>query len=207
MVTELFLIRHGETKWNRELRFQGHADLELNQRGIEQAQITAHFLTEHRFDRFYSSDLKRAGQTAEILAAPHNLPVLSRKDLREINYGDWEGQTYRQLWEQEPQSLEKWSQDPSAIKPPGGETLPDFQLRVVNSFLSLIKESAGKRIVVICHGGTLMVYLAYVLQMPLKLCNRFQFDHLGVSRIILYEQNPIISMLNNTGHLTAAFVP
>lgn len=207
MVTELFLIRHGETKWNRELRFQGHADLELNQRGLEQAQITAHFLAEHRFDRFYSSDLKRAGQTAEVLAAPHNLPVSARKDLREINYGDWEGQTYRQLWEQEPQSLEKWSQDPSAIKPPGGETLPDFQLRVVNFFFSLIKESAGKRIVVICHGGTLMVYLAYILQMPLKLCNRFQFDHLGISRIIVYEQNPIISMLNNTGHLTAAFVP
>ena len=201
METELFLIRHGETKWNRELKFQGHADPGLNERGIEQAQTTAQFFANHCFDRFYSSDLKRAEQTAEIIAAPHKLPILSLKDLREINYGHWEGQTYRQLWAKDPQGMEKWSNNPLAINPPAGEALDDFQSRVVNSFLSLIKDSAGKKVVVVGHGGTIMVYLAYLLQMPLRLCYRFQLDNLGISRVIFYDQGPIIKMINNTGHL------
>ena len=92
-MTTLLLARHGETEWNREGRWQGWADPPLNETGREQARALREQLRETPFDAVYSSDLRRAHETAEIVAAPHGVPVIADEGLREIDVGSWSGLT------------------------------------------------------------------------------------------------------------------
>ena len=101
-VTTILLARHGETDWNREGRWQGWADAPLNDTGRAQARELAEQLRSTPFDAVYSSDLSRAHETAEIVAAPHGVPVISDAGLREIDVGSWSGLTRAELQERFP---------------------------------------------------------------------------------------------------------
>jgi broad specificity phosphatase PhoE len=95
MVCRVYLVRHGETEWNATRKVQGHSDVSLSEKGREQARLLSKRLASEKFDCFYSSDLDRAVETARILAAPHNLDVNVTSDLRELNFGTWEGMHFR----------------------------------------------------------------------------------------------------------------
>src|SRR5512133_1433936 len=101
-MTELLLVRHGETNWNRERRFQGHADPPLNDAGREQARELAETLAGEGIDAIYTSDLQRARETAEILAARFGSEVVALRELREIDVGDWQGLTWPEIEERHP---------------------------------------------------------------------------------------------------------
>jgi len=92
-VTKIILVRHGQTLWNNIGKYQGHTDVPLSKTGIEQASKVAKRLKNDKITAIYSSDLKRAKQTAEIIALEHNLPVITNTRFREINFGVWEGKT------------------------------------------------------------------------------------------------------------------
>src|ERR1700741_2656837 len=107
-VTELLLVRHGETDWNRERRFQGHADQPLNETGREQARAPATDLDGNGIDLIYTSDLARARETAEIVGAQLGLDVVAMRELREIDVGEWEGLTWQEIEERYPEGARKW---------------------------------------------------------------------------------------------------
>lgn len=116
---ELYIIRHGETKWNSEKRLQGRSDIELNEYGIELARITSEALKDVKFDKIYSSPLKRAYETAEILRGSRKLDIICDDRLKEMCFGDYEGKVTDTL----PDEFWKFFDDPVNFVPAGnGET-------------------------------------------------------------------------------------
>jgi broad specificity phosphatase PhoE len=138
-VTTILLARHGETEWNRLLRFQGHADEPLNDTGRAQARELAGRLADEPIAAVYSSDLRRASETAEIVAATKKLPVGLDRGLREIDVGSWEGRTRAEL-------------DGAAWD---GESYDEHRRRVVAALLAIARAHPDECVLVVAHGGTL----------------------------------------------------
>lgn len=205
METELILVRHGETEWNKSLRFQGQQDIGLNEVGLEQADKVSNFLARWEIDLVYSSDLKRAYSTAIKIAEPHGFEVKKSPGLREMNFGSWEGLSYKDIRARYPDIVEKWFDDPTSTHPPGGEWVKEFQKRIVKTVEGILAESKGKRIVIVTHGGPIRVYLANLLGMPVRLYWRLEVDNCSVSIVKFYENNPVLKLLNSTGHLCDHF--
>jgi probable phosphoglycerate mutase len=138
-MTELLLVRHGETDWNAEGKLQGHTDRPLNDYGRRQAQALADRLAGESIDAVYASDLSRARETAEILGAKLGLPVLVDPDLREKNWGNWEGLTSDERLHIEFE----------------GETSEAHRDRTLGAVQRIVERHPGGRIVVVTHGGSL----------------------------------------------------
>ena len=112
METEILLIRHGETEWNRKHIFQGKKDTELNSTGVKQACKLSEYLSKKDYKFLYSSDLKRAVKTAEIIGKEANLVPVKDSKIREMDFGDWEGSKFSTISKKDAESLNKWRQDP-----------------------------------------------------------------------------------------------
>ena len=163
----LWLVRHGATLWNSEQRFCGHSDVPLSSEGEAQARWLARSLQSHPISTIYTSDLLRARQTAEMIAA-HSTRIEASTAWREIAFGAWEGLTYEQITQQFPSNLEFFSH-PLSASPPAGETLQDLMQRVHNAFLELARSPLEEGdIVLVSHGGPLRVLLSIVLAIPLE---------------------------------------
>jgi phosphoserine phosphatase len=138
-VTTILLARHGETEWNREERYQGHADPPLNETGRAQAEELAERLVGERIDAVYSSDLRRAAETAEIVAARLGLGVEHEPGLREIDVGSWQGLTKAQI----------------DGRPWDGETYEHHAERVTRALREIAARHLGRTLLVVSHGGSL----------------------------------------------------
>ena len=143
-MTTLLLVRHGETDWNRERRWQGWADPPLNDTGRAQARALAEELGGTPFDAVYASDLRRASETAELLAEPHGVPVVLDPGLREIDVGSWSGLTHEEITARFPDGVR-----------PDGETREQHVGRVLAAVERIARAHTGGRVLVVTHGGTL----------------------------------------------------
>lgn len=149
---ELYIIRHGETKWNSEKRLQGRSDIELNEYGIELARITSEALKDVKFDRIYSSPLKRAYETAEILRGSRKLDIICDDRLMEMCFGDYEGKVTDTL----PDEFWKFFDDPVNFVPAGnGETYEQVIERAKDFLYNVIVPLSYKidRMLVVAHGA------------------------------------------------------
>ncbi len=149
--TRLILVRHGETDWNAEGRYQGQADPPLNRRGREQAQALAAALQQKGVDVIYSSPLKRAWQTAEVVARAVRAPLFPEPRLMEIHQGEWEGKRVGEIAREYPQTFHQWEEDPWATQIPGGETLAEVQQRVYAAADDILARHPGKTVVLVTH--------------------------------------------------------
>lgn len=197
---ELILIRHGETKWNKIKKYQGHMDIELNDWGRQQAEEAAKELVNLDIDYFVSSDLIRAKETAEIIASFHDNRVLEYIELREMNFGDWEGKSFQEIQNENSLDFQKWLKDPVKYSPPSGESLVEFQERVLLGFNKIL-EKDNKRNVIITHGGVIMVYLATILEMSLINYRKFEVANTGITKIDIYDNNYVLKVFNSQSHL------
>lgn len=154
-MTTILLARHGETDWNREGRWQGWADPPLNELGREQARALAEQLRSTLFDAVFSSDLRRARETAEIVAAPHGVPVLADPGLREIDVGSFSGLTRAEIAVRFPDGVR-----------PDGETREQHAARVLEAVERIARANAGRRILLVTHGGTIRALHGHVSDEP-----------------------------------------
>lgn len=138
-MTTLLLVRHGETDWNAERRWQGHADVPLNERGREQATALADRLAGDPIDAIYSSDLARARDTAAAVGDRLGVPVIADPALREIDVGSREGLTWEQTGERE------WD----------GEAKDDHAARILDAIRRIAQHHPGERVLVVTHGGSM----------------------------------------------------
>jgi broad specificity phosphatase PhoE len=154
-VTKLLLVRHGETDWNRDGRWQGGSDTRLNDLGREQARTLAEQL-DGDIDVLYSSDLARARETAEIVAAKLGLEVRLDPRLRERGFGSWEGLTMSEIEERFAESHRRWrvGEGPGADD---AETFEDFSARVNDFLADVLRLHPGDEVLVISHGGSIRV--------------------------------------------------
>jgi len=200
-MSRILLLRHGTTNWNISGRLQGHSDLALNARGLQQAAAAAARLKVEKIDRIYSSDLKRARQTARIIATEHGMPVITLPELREIHFGDWEGLTYASIRARYPQSTENWAEDLLNFAPPGGESLAHMAARVTGVMEGLSSTLADSSLAIVAHGGPLQVLICLALGLPPERYWQFHLGTGSISQINLYPEGAIVDFLNDTHHL------
>jgi probable phosphoglycerate mutase len=160
-VAELLLVRHGETDWNRERRFQGHADPPLNDTGRAQARALADDLAGEAIDGLYTSDLARARETAEILAARLGAEVVPLRELREIDVGEWQGLTWPEIEKRFPEGAHAWRDQGHGWRD-SGETYDQLAERVVPALRRIALAHADGRAVVVGHGGMVRATRAFI---------------------------------------------
>jgi broad specificity phosphatase PhoE len=200
----LLLVRHGETIWNQENRWQGHADVPLSEAGREQARrLAQRLLTERRKVRaIYASDLQRALHTAEILGERLGLAPTLEPAWREMDIGTWSGLTtaeviahYASDWER----LRAGEDLPRG----GGETFAQFQGRIVHGVEHLIREHAGEQVAIVTHGGVVRAFLLYCRKLDMSQFRQIdKIGNTGLSEITLSTTGEaIIHSVNDTSHL------
>lgn len=158
MPTTLVLVRHGETDWNRENRFQGHADTSLNQAGRAQAHVLARELAGQGFDAVYSSPLKRAAETARIVASRLGLDLQLSAGLMEVDVGSWSGLTRDEIEVRFPDGYERWLEYGHGWD--NGETYDELGERVVSDLLRIAERHADELVLAVTHGGPIRSALA-----------------------------------------------
>lgn len=158
-MTEILLIRHGETAWNAVKRLQGHLDIPLNTEGERQAAALGRALQDEALDAIISSDLQRARQTAQAIAAPRGMAVHTEPGLRERCYGAFEGMLYAEISQRFPDAYKAWqARDIDARFPEGvhvAETLREFSDRAVGAIKRIVSEGKYRRVALVTHGGVL----------------------------------------------------
>lgn len=199
--TVLTLVRHGETQWNKEGRSQGFADLNLTDAGLEQARCLAESLMKAKLDWVYSSPLKRARQTAEIIAKPHQKEVILHDNLKELNHGDLEGLTYVQMSDRFPDILDEWRRNPARVNLPGGETMEELQQRAWNAVLEIVGRHKGQNILIVSHNLCILSILCRVLDLPLKRMHRLKQDVAARTVVHFFKTEPMLVALNDRSHL------
>lgn len=165
--TRICLARHGETNWNLERRAQGQLNISLNVKGFAQAEALARELADEAFDHIYSSDLKRALQTAAPLASHRRLPIRQRAGLREKHDGAWQGLTIADIEKRHPEELALYRQRRLDFVIPGGESLEQFFARVAAELNDIAARHPGETLLVVAHAGVLDI--AYRLATGLAL--------------------------------------
>lgn len=154
--TRIIAVRHGETAWNVDTRLQGHLDIELNDKGLWQANRVAEALAHEPIAAVYSSDLARARQTAQAIAQRHALTVHPEPRLRERAFGQFEGRTFLDIERELPEQAERWRRrDPEFAPPGGGENLLQFRARVTAAVAHLAARHPGELLVLVAHGGVM----------------------------------------------------
>jgi broad specificity phosphatase PhoE len=158
-VTTILLARHGETDWNREGRFQGHADPPLNSTGRAQAVDLSVALMAEELAAVYSSPLRRALETAEVVAASHGLEPVSVDDLREVDVGSWSGLTRGEVEERFPEQFARWLDYGQGWE--DGETYEQMGKRALDALLRLAAAHDGERVLAVTHGGPIRAAFAF----------------------------------------------
>ncbi len=209
MAVKLFLIRHGQTLWNEEGRYQGSKDIDLTERGINQARLIAEYLSDVNFSSIYSSPLKRAVKTANIISKANrqnNLKIIIRENLKEMYFGKWEGVKFEQLGREFHDEFQKWIKDPYNYPPTGGENLKDVKKRATEEIEKIIEENEnGSNVAVVTHGGIILSILVHWLQIPLLRWKSIILHQGAINIAVIDRGFPYISTINFTGHLSPVY--
>jgi probable phosphoglycerate mutase len=203
----LLLVRHGETEWNRQTRFQGQIDVPLNDNGRQQSQKAGEFLKEVAIDFAVSSTMLRPKETAEIILKQHpNVKLDLQAGLREISHGLWEGKLETEIEQEFPGELQRWRLVPTQVQMPEGENLQEVWERSVAAWQSIVEAAATnqfKTVLVVAHDATNKTLLCHILGLPLENFWNFRQGNGAVS-VIDYPAGidglPVLQAMNITAH-------
>jgi probable phosphoglycerate mutase len=180
-VTELILIRHGETDWNVEHRIQGHTDIPLNRAGLEQAAAIGERFRDLDADVLVSSDLRRAMQTMSPIASLQGKPVSADERLRERNLGILQGKTREEAQRLAPEAFEIFRSRAPDAPLEHGESLATFANRVIGVLLELAEQHEGRRIVAVTHGGVLDIAYRHAAAISLEAPRTFPIHNASIN--------------------------
>ncbi len=167
-MTELLLIRHGQTDWNLEGRYTGQTDVPLNAKGISQAKTLARRLANEPLEAIYTSDLSRARQTAELLAQATMAPLVVDRRLREIDQGQWEGLLFDEIRSRFHEAWKRRVNHPLEVAPPGGETVGDIRRRVLEALEEILHAHPLDTVAIVAHGLALAIIKVHLNQQAIQ---------------------------------------
>lgn len=196
----LILVRHGETEWNAQHRYQGQSDVPLSALGVQQAQLVAERLVDQEIDAIYASDLKRAWKTATAIAEKIGTPVVAEERLRELKFGILEGLTFDEAQAKYPEMIATWLEDTNQ-PPQGGESLIDLNKRIRSLLDDLQKKHDGQIVLLVAHGGSLGEMLRVVLSVASDRRIHFVMKNASLSEIMVDEEFVSLIKFNDTYHL------
>ena len=203
MKTEVFLVRHGETEWNKLGRFQGSTDLELSEEGIKQARcLQERFKGD--FDYIFCSPLKRAFQTASIICENIEKEPIIVDEITEINFGAWEGLTLDEIKKKYPKDLYAWRTDEINGPFTGGElSTRNASIRAKNAIYDIINKYQGSKILIVAHGGIIKAGLIGLYNWRMNMYQNLNLNNTAVTHLIFKDSPyPVIMSFNDTSHLS-----
>jgi 2,3-bisphosphoglycerate-dependent phosphoglycerate mutase len=200
------LIRHGQSTWNRDHRIQGQLDPPLSDEGRRQAEMVARRFAGRSFAGFYSSDLKRAFETAEAIGAAIGRKPEPEPLLREIFLGDWEGLRTEEIAERFPEAWASWVEEPDWDLVPGGEGGANFDARVGRALDGIFRRHSQGDVLVVTHGGVIQIALHRIVGRPPQGLFPFKIQNASISLIEKRNGRMVIGGVNDVGHLEAALV-
>ncbi len=198
-----YLVRHGESEWNKEGRIQGHADVPLSELGRRQARLLGERMAGERIDAVYSSDLSRAVDTATGALGGRDIPLVIDPNLREFSYGSWEGLTLQEVEAQDPELFAaRFTRGDNSFSAPGGEDSTDI-LQRVQRFLDGMAErhSPDEDLLIVGHGGSVRALAICLLGLPAADFWRLRVGNAGVSIISNQGRGRVLELWNDMHHL------
>ena len=203
-MTRLIFVRHGESEANALKIFTGHLDYDLSEEGRAQAKMAASYLATHEvIDHIYASDLLRAIHTAEPTAKMLDLSIHTDPRLREVDLGDWSGTPLLGKEDSDPETFRQKAEDPSHVRYPNGEYLPDFYDRVVECVTEIAEKYPDQTVMIAAHGGTIRAFSAFAAGYTREEMGMFT-DPISNASIHIFEWNEgkaIPRVANFTDHL------
>ncbi|MDD5432092.1 MAG: histidine phosphatase family protein [Candidatus Omnitrophica bacterium] len=197
MATKIVLIRHGVTRWNKEKRYCGCMDIGLSKEGKAQAEKLKKHLSGNKFHKIYSSDRKRALQTAKIIFK--GLKLIQVKGLREMSFGVMEGLRHDDILKKYPKEYSRWLENPFKYNIPKAEALVDFKKRVNCAIRKIVDSNRGKTVAVVCHGGAIGIFVTGILKK--KDFWRHVPKTTSVTIVEFMKNKPKIKLFNAASHL------
>jgi len=201
--TRILAVRHGETAWNADTRIQGHIDIPLNVKGQWQAaQLAKALAAQDKLHAVYSSDLKRAHQTATAVAALQGLEVVCHPGLRERGFGAFEGKTFAEIEIALPEDSLLWrKRDPHWTPPHGGESLFVMEQRVRQTLNELASQHTGQHIALFAHGGVMDLLYRIATQQDLQAPRTWALTNTAINRLLWTPQSVSLVGWSDTSHL------
>jgi broad specificity phosphatase PhoE len=200
-MTEIILIRHGETAWNKEEIFRGRADVELNETGLRQAELLGKYLSAEKIDFIYSSPLQRAVQTAQAIADFQRNKVKKIESLLDLDFGEWQGLTLKEAREGDPELYQDWLDTPEQVRLPGGETLEEVRRRAMPFVEDAVMRCGEGAIVLVSHRVVHKVVICALLGLDNASFWNFRLDTGGITRFEFNGDRVVLVGHNDTSYL------
>jgi alpha-ribazole phosphatase len=204
---EIILVRHGETASNAAETFRGRADVPLNETGLKQAQLLGSYLSTEKIKVVYSSPLQRAVKTAEAIAAPHKLKVKLIENLNDIDCGEWEGLTLKEVKERYEDIYQDWVDTPEQVRLPGGEGLEDVRSRVFPFVKDAVTRARDGKIVLVSHRAVNKVLICALLGLDNSFFWNFKLDTGAITRFSFDGKKVVLVKHNDTSFLNSLRQP
>jgi broad specificity phosphatase PhoE len=203
IMTSIYLIRHGQTAWNKEEIFRGRKDVPLDETGLKQAELAGQYFKEMEIHRIYSSTLLRAWETAQKIAQFHNLKVQPLEGILDMSFGKWEGQSHRDIQKNDREVYRQWREVPHLVRLPGGESLDDVKVRAMAALEEVIQEHPGKALLLVSHRVVCKVLICAILGLDNSHFWQISQDTTAINLIQYKNGKYILSLMNETCHLKA----
>ncbi|MDO4278879.1 MAG: histidine phosphatase family protein [Lachnoclostridium edouardi] len=199
---KIYLIRHGQTDWNLAGRIQGSHDISLNETGRRQAEYLARGMKKRPVVQIFSSKKKRAMETANAIGASQGVKVIPLDGLEEVEFGLWEGMTWKEIQEKYPEEYKIWQKEPAEITPPGGESRQQVYERVGKAADKIVKRAEGD-VAVVSHGAALAYMLSYMMRKSLGSHEEIIVENVSISTVEYDKDTGMYTLieLNDTSHL------
>jgi len=200
-VTTIYLVRHGQTAWNKEEIFRGRTDVPLDETGLREAQLAAEYFRGKEIHAIYSSPLLRASQTAQKVAEICRLDVTPLQGIIDMSFGEWEGRSLQEVREKDQERYRQWRGEPHRVKIPGGETLEEVRVRSMATLEAMIESHSGKTLVLVSHRVINKVILCGILGLDNSHFWQIGQNTTAINLIQHKNGKYILSLLNETCHL------
>ena len=200
-MTQIYLVRHGQTQWNKEQIFRGTRDVPLNESGREEARLAAEGLKDKPIDAVYTSPLARARETAEAIARVHGLAVRPVEGLKDICFGEWEGEALQEVQRRYTDLYRRWIEEPHTVTFPGGESLADVKARSVKAVKEIVVDHPEDTIAMVSHRVVNRVLICGLVGIDLARFWQIGQDTTAINLLTWKKGSFILTCLNDTCHL------
>jgi len=200
-MTQIYLVRHGQTQWNKEQIFRGTSDVPLNGSGQEEARLTAKALGTRPISAVYTSPLVRASETAAGIAGIRGLEVRTLEGLTDLCFGEWQGVSHRAVMERYPELYRRWLEEPHRITFPGGDSLRTLQSRAVKAVKQTVLSHPEDTIVMVSHRVVNRVLICGLVGIDLSHFWQIGQDTAAINLLTWSKGRFVLACLNDTCHL------
>ncbi len=200
-MTFVYLVRHGQTAWNKSEIFRGRVDVPLNDIGLKEAELAAEYFRGRKVDAIYSSPISRAVQTAEKIAGVLGLKILLHPGITDMSFGDWEGRPIKEVEGSDADRFRLWRERPDLLKVPGGERLDEVRTRAMAALEEVIQTHAHGTVIMVSHRVVTKVLICAILGLDDSHFWQIDQDATAINLVRYKDGKYALSLMNETCHL------